>query len=142
MQLNNVRALRGPNRWARHAVLEAEVDLGDLNGRLSSQIAGFVDRVSAWLPSLGQEMAEASTESSDHRQFSERLRSGVHLADVLVQVAAELERLTGVQVASCTKRAIHEPRFYRIAFGCDEKSLACRIDVPGLARDDRAHLSG
>ena len=52
MEIRRIFALRGPNIWSRHPVLEAWVDLRDLKDRSSDSIPGFNDRLMAWLPSM------------------------------------------------------------------------------------------
>ena len=50
MQIRKVLALRGPNIWTRHTVIEAWVDLGPLKDTSSEQLPGFNDRLMGWLP--------------------------------------------------------------------------------------------
>ncbi|MCI0455797.1 MAG: cyanophycin synthetase [Gemmataceae bacterium] len=90
MEFYRTWALRGPNRWARCTALEAEVDLGELQGTTTDRIPGFADRRRAWLPSL-----DCDGESG----FLGQVRCGVHLAHVLERVALELQRLAGSEVS-------------------------------------------
>ena len=48
MEFRKVLTLRGPNIWANFPVIEAWVDLGDLNDRSSDQLVGFNERLTAW----------------------------------------------------------------------------------------------
>src|SRR5487761_1677187 len=52
MEILNVRALRGPNVWARFPVLEAWVDLGALKDSPSNELVGFNERLMNWLPTM------------------------------------------------------------------------------------------
>jgi len=47
-----IRYLRGPNIWTYRPVIEAVVDIGELEDYPSNTIPGFVDRLKAFLPSL------------------------------------------------------------------------------------------
>ena len=47
-----IRHLNGPNIWTLRPVLEAVVDIGDLEDFPSHTIPGFYERLSSWLPSL------------------------------------------------------------------------------------------
>ena len=49
MQFRKVLALRGPNIWTNSPVIEAWVDLGDLD-RPSTDFPGFNDRLMAGCP--------------------------------------------------------------------------------------------
>src|SRR5690606_3355104 len=48
----NMMMLRGPNIWAYRPVIEAWVDIGELEDYPSNVIPGFYERLVAWLPSL------------------------------------------------------------------------------------------
>ena len=48
----NVLHLRGPNIWTYRAVLEAWVDIHDLEDCPSNVIPGFYERITAMLPTL------------------------------------------------------------------------------------------
>ena len=47
-----ITPLRGPNIWTYRPIIEAWVDIGDLEDAPSNKIPGFYERLSAWLPSL------------------------------------------------------------------------------------------
>jgi Cyanophycin synthase-like N-terminal domain len=50
--IREIIPLRGPNMWTYRPVLEAWVDIGELEEFPSNKIPGFYERLSAWLPSL------------------------------------------------------------------------------------------
>ncbi|MFZ4655316.1 MAG: hypothetical protein ACOYLM_13275, partial [Methylococcaceae bacterium] len=50
MKITSLKVLRGPNQWAAFPVLEAWVDLGQLEDFPSNTLPGFNDRIMAWLP--------------------------------------------------------------------------------------------
>jgi hypothetical protein len=47
-----ITPLRGPNIWTYRPIIEAWVDIGDLEDCPSNKIPGFYERLTAWLPSL------------------------------------------------------------------------------------------
>ena len=47
-----IQSLRGPNMWTYRPVLEAWIDIGDLEDCPSNTIPGFYERLSSWLPTL------------------------------------------------------------------------------------------
>lgn len=94
MELRKVLALRGPNIWANFPVLEAWVDLGDLNDSPSNLLPGFNERLTTWLPSL----VEHRCSTGQRGGFIDRLRQGTYLAHILEHVAIELQSLAGTPV--------------------------------------------
>lgn len=54
LQLLRVSHLRGPNIWTYRPVIEAWIDLGDLEERPSNTIPGFYERLLHLLPGLTQ----------------------------------------------------------------------------------------
>jgi cyanophycin synthetase len=52
IEIFDVMSLRGPNMWTYRPVLEAWVDIGELEDFPSNKIPGFYERLSAWLPTL------------------------------------------------------------------------------------------
>ena len=44
--------LRGPNVWTYRAVIEAVVDIGELEDFPSNTLPGFYQRLTGWLPGL------------------------------------------------------------------------------------------
>ena len=94
IEILRVTYLHGPNIWTYRSVVEAWVDIGDLEDFPSNTIPGFPERLAAWLPSL-----------ADHRcgigepgGFLLRLREGTWPAHIMEHVAIELQNLAGVQV--------------------------------------------
>src|SRR5947209_3200159 len=84
MEFRRVRALRGPNVWARVPVLEAWVELGEQDGQ-SDRFPGLAERLLGWLPSL-----------AEHRpDFVAGLRRGTDLGDLLAQIGLGLQALAG-----------------------------------------------
>lgn len=84
--------LRGPNIWTYRPVLEAWVDIGELEECPSNTIPGFVDRLCAWLPTL----AEHRCSYGEPGGFVRRLQDGTWPAHILEHVTLELQNLAGL----------------------------------------------
>jgi hypothetical protein len=68
MKLLRVWALAGPNIWANFPVLEAGIDLGQLRECSTHSIPGFVERLTAWVPSLAEHRCTVGRPSGLHAQ--------------------------------------------------------------------------
>lgn len=88
----NILSLRGPSLWTYRPVLEAWVDIGDLEECPSNTLPGFVDRLCAWLPSL----AEHRCSYGEPGGFVRRLHEGTWPAHILEHVTIELQNLAGM----------------------------------------------
>lgn len=84
--------LRGPSLWTYRPVLEAWVDIGDLEDCPSNTIPGFVERLCAWLPTL----AEHRCSYGEPGGFVHRLHEGTWPAHILEHVTLELQGLAGM----------------------------------------------
>ena len=120
MIIRKVLALRGPNIWSRHTVLEVWVDLGALKDTSSAQIPGFNDRLMSWLPS----MIEHRCSVGERGGFFQRLRWGTYLAHILEHTTLELQTLCGTVVGYGRARETSEEGLYKVAIRYHEESLA------------------
>jgi cyanophycin synthetase len=87
-----IRYLRGPNIWTYRPVIEAIVDIGELEDFPSNTIPGFVDRLKAFLPSL----AEHRCSYGEPGGFVRRLEEGTWPGHILEHVTLELQNLAGM----------------------------------------------
>ncbi|HPI59920.1 cyanophycin synthetase [Zoogloea sp.] len=88
----NVLHLRGPNIWTYRSVLEAWVDIHDLEDCPSNVIPGFYERLTAMLPSL----VEHRCSIGERGGFLKRLRDGTWPGHILEHVTLELQNLAGM----------------------------------------------
>ena len=88
----NMMFLRGPGIWAYRPVIEAWVDIGDLEDFPSNVIPGFPERLVAWLPSL----IEHRCSIGERGGFLLRLQQGTWPAHILEHVTLELQNLAGM----------------------------------------------
>ena len=121
MQIRKVLALRGPNIWSRHTVIEAWVDLGPLKDTSSEQFPGFNDRLMTWLPTL----IEHRCSVGERGGFYQRLRRGTYLAHILEHTTLELQTLAGTPVGFGKARETSEEGVYKVAIRYQEEVLAC-----------------
>ncbi|PLC48973.1 cyanophycin synthetase [Pollutimonas subterranea] len=88
----SMMSLQGPNIWAYRPIIEALVDIGELEDYPSNTIPGFYERLSAWLPSL----IEHRCSVGERGGFLQRLKQGTWPAHILEHVTLELQSLAGM----------------------------------------------
>ena len=130
LQITSLRVLRGPNQWASFPVLEARVDLGQLEDFPSNTLPGFNERIMAWLPT----MIEHRCSIGERGGFFERLRTGTWMGHVLEHVTIELQALGGSPVGYGRAREANARGVYNVvieyreeAFGIECLSTAHRL---------------
>ena len=92
IKIIDIKSIRGPNMWTYVPVLEAWVDIGDLEDFPSNKIPGLPDRLVAWLPSL----MEHRCSYEEYGGFVRRLHEGTWPAHIMEHVTLELLSLAGV----------------------------------------------
>ena len=119
MEFRKVLALRGPNIWTNAPVLEAWLDLKELD-RPSTDFPGFSDRLMSWLPSMIEHRCSVGVRGG----FFQRLRDGTYPAHIIEHVTLELQSLTGREVGFGRARETSEPGVYRIVVKYHDERLA------------------
>jgi len=107
-----VTYLRGPNIWTYRPVIEAWVDIGELEQFPSNLLPGLTDRLTTWLPSL----IEHRCGVGERGGFIERLREGTWAAHILEHIVLELQNLAGMRTGFGKTRKAAEPSLYKMAF--------------------------
>jgi len=92
IEIVDVMSLRGPNMWTYRPVLEAWVDIGELEDFPSNTIPGFYERLSTWLPTL----VEHRCSIGERGGFLQRLKEGTWPGHILEHVTLELQNLAGM----------------------------------------------
>ncbi|MBV6304051.1 cyanophycin synthetase [Candidimonas humi] len=131
--------LRGPNVWAYRPVIEAWVDIGELEDYPSNTIPGFYERLSQWLPSL----IEHRCSVGERGGFLQRLREGTWPGHILEHVTLELQSLAGMPgglgraretsvrgVYKVIVRAWHEPLTRAALYTARDLVMAAIEDQP------------
>ncbi|MEX5746861.1 cyanophycin synthetase [Massilia sp. X63] len=107
-----VNHLRGPNIWTYRPVIEAWLDIGELEDFPSNTLPGFTERLCAWLPGL----VEHHCGVGHHGGFIERLRDGTWAGHILEHVVLELQNLAGMKTGFGKTRSTGQRGVYKMAF--------------------------
>ena len=131
--------LRGPGIWAYRPVIEAWVDIGELEDYPSNTIPGFYERLVAWLPSL----IEHRCSVGERGGFLQRVRQGTWAGHILEHVTLELQSLAGMPgglgraretpvrgVYKVIVRAWHEPLTRAALYSARDLVMAAIEDRP------------
>lgn len=102
--------LRGPNIWTYRPVIEAIVDIGDLEDFPSNTLPGFYDRLTTWLPGLIEHRCSVGRRGG----FLMRLRDGTWPGHILEHVALELQTQAGMKTGFGKARMTHERGVYKV----------------------------
>lgn len=102
--------LRGPNIWTYRPVLEAWIDIGELEDFPSNTIPGFNERLTAWLPSL----IEHRCSEGERGGFLLRLREGTWPGHILEHVTLELQNLAGMPGGFGRARSTSQRGVYKV----------------------------
>lgn len=116
----NILSLRGPNVWTYRPVLEAWVDIGELEECPSNTLPGFVDRLCAWLPGL----AEHQCSYEEPGGFVRRLQEGTWPAHILEHVTLELQNLAGMPCGFGKARQTGVRGIYKVAVRARQEDVA------------------
>jgi cyanophycin synthetase len=116
MELQRIRALRGPNIWSRHTALEVTVDLGPAHMAVA-EIAGFETRLRALLPELfsGVRWADAD--------LSGATAESATLAHVLERVAMALQKRAKIPVSFSKTFATKEATQFKVVVEYREEDV-------------------
>lgn len=112
IEILRVTHLRGPNIWTYRPVIEAWVDIGDLEDYPSNTIAGFHDRLTALLPTLIEHHCSPGVRGG----FLQRVQEGTWAAHILEHVTLELQNLAGMRTGFGKARQTSKRGVYKIAF--------------------------
>ncbi|MDB5839216.1 MAG: Cyanophycin synthetase [Herminiimonas sp.] len=140
IELLRVTALRGPNIWTYRPVIEAWVDIGELEEFPSNLIPGFYERLTGWLPTL----VEHRCGIGERGGFLKRLREGTWAGHILEHVVLELQNLAGMPTGFGKARETPQRGIYKVAFRTREEqvgraALAAARDLVMAAVEDRPY---
>ena len=112
IEILRVTHLRGPNIWTYRPVIEAWVDIGELENHPSNTIPGFYERLTALLPGLIEHECSPGVRGG----FLQRLQEGTWAAHILEHVCLEMQNLAGMRTGFGKARSTSTPGVYKIAF--------------------------
>ncbi len=138
IEILEVKPLRGPNIWTYRPVLEAWIDIGDLEDFPSNTLPGFYDRLTAWLPSL----VEHRCSYGERGGFLQRVREGTWPGHILEHVTLELQNLAGMQSGFGKARQTGKRGVYKVVVrsrheGVSRACLYAARDLVMAAIEDR-----
>ena len=110
IEIIDIKVLKGPSMWTYRPVLEAWVDIGDLEDCPSNTIPGFNERLCAWLPSL----IEHRCSYGERGGFIKRLEEGTWPAHILEHVTLELQNLAGMPGGFGKARETNKRGVYKV----------------------------
>jgi len=123
-----VTYLRGPNIWTYRPVLEAWLDIGELEDYPSNLLPGFTERLTAWLPGLVEHHCGVGYRGG----FNERLLEGTWAGHILEHIVLEVQNLAGMKTGFGKTRSTGDHAIYKMAF-------RTRDETVGRAALDIAH---
>jgi cyanophycin synthetase len=107
-----VTHLRGPNIWTYRPVIEAWLDIGELENAPSNMLPGFYERLIAVLPGL----IEHRCGVGERGGFLERVREGTWAGHILEHVVLELQNMAGMRTGFGQTRSTNVAGVYKMAF--------------------------
>ncbi len=104
--------LGGPNIWTYRPVIEAVLDIGELEQFPSNLIPGLYERLIAYLPGL----IEHRCGVGERGGFLERLREGTWAGHILEHVVLELQTQAGMKTGFGQTRSTDVEGVYKMVF--------------------------
>jgi cyanophycin synthetase len=119
IQILRMNYLRGPNIWTYRPIIEALIDLGEMEDHPSNKIDGFNDRINDWLPGLVEHHCGVG-----HRGgFLTRLVGGTWMGHIMEHVSIELQLLAGARAEFGKAREISKRGVYKVVFRTEHEEL-------------------
>jgi cyanophycin synthetase len=128
IEILRVTHLRGPNIWTYRPVIEAWLDIGELEDYPSNTLPGLYERLTGWLPGL----VEHRCGVGERGGFMERLRDGTWAGHILEHIVLELQNLAGMKTGFGKTRSTADRGIYKMAF-------RTRDEVVGRAALEAGH---
>jgi cyanophycin synthetase len=122
-----VNYLKGPGLWTYVPIIEAWVDLGELEQCPSNTIPGFYERLTQLLPSL----VEHHCGVGEYGGFLKRLREGTWAGHILEHVVIELHNLSGLPVTFGQARETDDSGIYKVVFESPQEQVGREALVLG-----------
>ena len=111
--------LRGPNVWTYRPVIEAVVDIGELEDFPSNTLPGFYQRLTGSLPGLIEHRCSVGRRGG----FLMRLRDGTWPGHILEHVALELQTQAGMKTGFGKARMTHERGVYKVVIRTRDEAV-------------------
>ena len=112
IEIIELRALRGPNRYTRHPSIFMVLDIQEYEDRPSDKIEGFSDRLVKLIPSLQEHGCSIGKPGG----FIQRLQAGTWAGHIIEHIAIELQCLAGMEVGFGKTRETSKEGVYTVVF--------------------------
>ncbi|PVE42615.1 cyanophycin synthetase [Limnohabitans planktonicus] len=119
IQFLRMTHLRGPNIWTYRPVIEALIDIGELEDFPSNLLPGFNDRLKAWLP----QMIEHRCTPGVRGGFFQRLDTGTWAGHILEHVSLELQTRAGMPMGFGKAREAGPRGVYKVIIRTDHEDV-------------------
>ena len=106
----DIKYIRGPNMWCWVEIIEALVDIGDLEDYPSDKIPGFYERLVNKLPTL----VEHRCSYDEHGGFLRRVEEGTWPVHIMEHLTLELQGLAGFNGGFGRARDGHATGIYKL----------------------------
>jgi cyanophycin synthetase len=114
MRIIDIRRLRGPNVHIASPAVLARLDLEELTGRETSDVAGFPERMLRALPGLTEHHCAAGVPGG----FVSRMRGGTYFGHVTEHICLELSQLIGRDISFGRTVSAGAPGRYDLILEC------------------------
>ncbi|MFT7222670.1 MAG: cyanophycin synthetase [Cellvibrionaceae bacterium] len=123
IDIKELRALRGPNRYTRHSAIFMALDIKDYESRPSDTLDGFTDRLLALMPTLQEHGCSIGRPGG----FIERLQRGTWAGHIIEHLAIELQCLAGMEVSYGKTFGTLKTGVYIVAFRYRVESVGLKV---------------
>ena len=140
IEIIDIKYIHGPNMWTDFyiPIIEAWVDIGDLEDFPSDKIPGFPDRLVAWLPGL----MEHRCSYEEYGGFVRRLHEGTWPVHIMEHVTLELLNQAGIPSGFGRAREANRRSLYKLIVHNLQDEVTCKAlyaarDLITAAMEDR-----
>ncbi len=118
MKILDIKAMSGPNYWSatRHKLIVMLLDLEEMENSPTDKIPGFLERLTALMPSLYEHRCSEGVPGG----FFMRVEEGTWMGHVIEHIALELQTLAGMDTGFGRTRETKEPGVYHVVFSYHE----------------------
>jgi cyanophycin synthetase len=110
IKILQMKHIRGPNMWCWVEVVEAWIDIGDLEDYPSDQIPGFYDRLVQAMPSI----IEHRCSYEERGGFLKRVEEGTWPVHIMEHLTLELQGLAGFEGGFGRARETNDRGIYKL----------------------------
>ncbi len=118
MKILDIKAMNGPNYWSanRHKLIVMLLDLEEMEQQPTDKIPGFLERISAFMPTLFEHRCSEGVAGG----FFQRIEEGTWMGHVIEHIALELQTLAGMDTGFGRTRETNEAGIYHVVFSYHE----------------------